>query len=112
MRHGGIAVVQESIEYQLLKRCSTGLEASVFGETTVELIWDRVSSVVTGYEIRRDGEFVGFSTGTSFLEEVPSSAGVLYRYDVIPVNQNDPTQFLGFASVSVGVGGAEPGVCL
>ncbi len=90
----------------------TGLEAFVYGETTVELIWDRVSNVVTGYEIRRDGEFVGFSTGTSFLEEVPSAAGVLYRYDVIPVNQNDLTQFLGFASVSVGVGGAEPGVCL
>ena len=91
----------------------TGLEAFVFGDTTVELVWDRVfTPLVTGYEIRRDGEFIGFTAGTSFLDGVPSASGVLYRYDVIPVNQNDPSLFLGFTSISVGVGGAEPGVCL
>lgn len=88
------------------------LEALVYGATTLELIWDRSNnSNINGYEIRRDGVFIGFTNGTSYLEEAPSADRV-YRYDIIPINRGDSSRFYGFSSISVGLGGSEPGVCL
>lgn len=90
----------------------TGLDAFVYGRTAIELIWDRVNtSEINGYEIRRDGVFVGFTNGTSFFEEL-SVSDKNYRYDVIPVNRDDPARTYGFSSITVGLGSADGGVCL
>ena len=90
----------------------TNLEVMVYGSTAIELFWDRAAPfVTTGYEIRRNGEFVGFTTGTSYFEDlrVPNE---VYRYDVIAVNPNEPTNILGISSITVGLGTAGGGVCL
>ncbi len=89
-----------------------GLQALVYSATALELVWDRpINANIDGYEIRRDGVFIGYTNGTSYYEIAPSADRV-YRYDVIPVNREDPDHFYGFSSVSVGLGGSEPGVCL
>ena len=81
-----------------------GVRAFVYGDMVAELIWDRpATSAITGYEIRRNGVFVGFTNGTSYLEELPSQ-DALYHYDIIPVNQNDDSVFYGFSSIDVEVG--------
>jgi len=87
------------------------LQALVYSSTDLELIWDRAqTSDIDGYEIRRNGEFIGFTNGTSFYDEVPTTDRV-YNYDVIPVNRDDASIFYGFSSVSVGLGGVTPGEC-
>lgn len=89
-----------------------GLRALVYSSNALELIWDRANtSAIDGYEIRRNGEFLGFTSGTSFYDEV-TPTDIVYTYDVIPVNRDDPSVFYGFSSVSVGLGGIEPGECL
>jgi len=88
------------------------LEALVYSSNALELIWDRAqTSAIDGYEIRRNGEFIGFTNGTSFYDEV-TRTDIVYTYDVIPVNREDQSVFYGFSSVSVGLGGIEPGECL
>jgi len=87
------------------------LEALVYSSSALELIWDRATtSSIDGYEIRRNGEYIGFTNGTSFFDEVPSSDRV-YRYDIIPVSRNADSQFYGFSSVNVALGGVVPGMC-
>ncbi len=89
----------------------TGLDAFVYGSTAIELVWDRVSSSqISGYEIRRDGEFIAFTNGVSFFEEL-AVGNKAFRYDVIPVNREDPSAFFGFSSITVGLGSASTGVC-
>jgi len=89
----------------------TGLEALVYSSTALELVWDRVqTSAIDGYEIRRNGEFIGFTSGTSFYDEELTTDRV-YNYDVIPVNRDDASIFYGFSSISVGLGGSKPGEC-
>ena len=65
----------------------TGLQALLYGSNTVELIWDRSISAPYGYEIRRDGEFIGFTQGVSFLDTSASSE-TNTRYDVIAVTES------------------------
>lgn len=67
---------------------TTGLYALTYGPTTLELFWDRTEQVdLAGYKIRRDGQFVGFSSGTSYVDTVPASDRT-YLYDVIMVQRN------------------------
>lgn len=76
---------------------TSGLRADVYGGDTVELFWDRETFGVRGYEIRKDGEFIGFTDGTSFLDDSPTANKP--DYDVIAVD-NDGSM-LGFASIEV-----------
>lgn len=87
------------------------LEALVYGANALELVWDRASTfAINGYEIRRDGVYIGFTNGTSFYDETPDSDRV-YRYDVIPVNRDDASAFFGFSSVNASLGGADAALC-
>jgi len=87
------------------------LEALVYSTSALELIWDRATtSSIDGYEIRRNGEYIGFTNGTSFFDEVPSADRV-YRYDIIPVSRIEESQFYGFSSINVALGGVVPGMC-
>jgi len=88
----------------------TGLVSFIYGPTTVEVVWDRVNtSVIRGYEIRRDGVFIQFTNGISFIDDVPDDSGTV-RYDVIPVGHDDSSQILGIGSITVNFG-AEPEMC-
>jgi len=90
---------------------TTGLLAEVYSPTALELSWDRaeIGSGVSGYEIRRNGELIAFTRGTSFYNEVATTDRV-YRYDVIAIGFND-SQILGFSSIDVAVGSADVGMC-
>jgi len=103
---GGVIAGTDSSSYQPPPRPyePAGVQAFVYSEMVAELIWERpASSDITGYEIRRNGVFVGFTNGTSYLENLPAQEA-LYRYDIIPVNQNDSSIFYGFSSIDVEVG--------
>ncbi len=87
------------------------MEALVYGSTALELVWDRATTfAIDGYEIRRNGTYIGFTNGTSLYDETPSSDSV-YRYDVIPVNRDNANAFFGFSSVNVSLGSADEGLC-
>ena len=87
------------------------LDALIYSSNTLELVWERASSsAIDGYEIRRDGVFIGFTSGTSYFEQALTPDRT-YRYDVIPVNREDSSEFYGFSSITVNLGNAEPGVC-
>lgn len=48
----------------------TGLEAQVYSSSLLELFWDRpVADRLLGYEIYRDGVYIGHTIGTSFLDD-------------------------------------------
>jgi len=79
------------------------LTAEVYWENTVELFWDRVSAQVFGYEIRRDGEFVGFTQGISYIDQNGIQAGKSFDYDVIAVDRNGNILGLDGTRVSIGV---------
>lgn len=80
---------------------TTGLRVEVYWETTVELFWDRKNSSVVGYEVRRDGAYIGFTDGVSFFDpDVPP--GDQPHYDVIAIGRDG--EILGFAGVDVQIG--------
>ncbi len=88
------------------------LDALVYSSNALELVWDRaIFSSIDGYEIRRDGVYIGFTNGTSYFDDT-INANQVYRYDVIPVNRSDSSQFYGFSSIIVNVGDPEPSVCM
>lgn len=47
----------------------TGLSASVYSQTAVEIFWDRVSTQVLSYDIYLDGELIDSTDGTSFFSD-------------------------------------------
>ena len=99
-------------DYQVPDRphTPTGLTASVYGGKLLELFWDRPdTSELRGYEIHRDGEFLAFTTGVSFLDTVPETNRI-YHYGIIPISQTQ-AEFQGISSVDVQVGDADAGVC-
>lgn len=82
----------------------TGLRAEVYW-FDVELFWDRnQSGQVEKYEIRRNGELVGVSRGTSWYDDSTAN-GQQYQFDVIALGPND--EFLGMESTNVQIGEAE-----
>ncbi|MDB4222511.1 hypothetical protein N9850_01975 [Granulosicoccus sp.] len=46
----------------------TQSQASIYSQELLELQWSRVPSTVLGYEIRRDGQYMGYTTDVSFLD--------------------------------------------
>lgn len=80
---------------------TSGLRAEVYFENTVELFWNRELSGVRGYEIRKDGEFIGFTDGISFIDNTVN-AGDKPDYDVVAVDTTGG--ILGFASLEVQIG--------
>jgi len=79
----------------------TGLRTEIY-YFDIELFWDRnFSGAVRNYEIRRDGELVSSTRGTSYYDGTTTS-GELYVYDVIAVGHDD--NILGFESVRVQIG--------
>ncbi len=65
----------------------------------LELIWDRPTVNVFGYEIYRDHELLTFTNGTSFLDNT-IAAGAKHHYDIVAVDANG--QILGFDGIAVG----------
>lgn len=61
------------------------LQALVYGPTLLELIWDRPQNVTLGFEIRRDGQFLAYASGTSLMDR-SVEAGNNYVYEVISVD--------------------------
>lgn len=79
----------------------TGLRAEVYW-FDVELFWDRDNSGnVRNYEIRRDGELVATTRGTSWYDNT-TEGDHRYVYDVIAVANDN--SILGFRSVAVQIG--------
>lgn len=62
----------------------TDLQASVYSQELLELQWSRVPNAALGYEIRRDGQYMGYTTGVSYLDATISPGGD-YVYEVIAV---------------------------
>lgn len=80
-----------------------GLRAEVYW-FDVELFWDRdFSGNVRNYEIRRNGELVATTRGTSWYDASTADGG-RYVYDVIAVAEDN--SILGFRSVPVEIGTA------
>ncbi len=82
-----------------------GLRAEIYF-FDVELFWDRnFSGNVEAYEIRKDGELVAVTRGTSWYDDT-SVSGDNPQYDVLAVGRDN--QLLGIDSVSVQIG---PAIC-
>jgi len=80
---------------------TSGLSADVYWEDTVELFWDRKNATVVGYEVRKNGSYIGFTDGVSFIDTGLQS-GDKPHYDVIAIDRNG--NMLGFAGIDVQVG--------
>ena len=89
--------------YQLPSRVyeTSSLIADVYWEDTVELFWDRQNTTVVGYEVRKNGVYIGFTDGVSFID-TGLQAGDKPHYDVVAVDRNG--DILGFAGIDVQVG--------
>lgn len=81
----------------------TNLQALIYSANTLELTWDRAAISAQGYEIYRNGEFFGFTAGTSFFidSETPDSN---VSYMVIGIGSDD--EIGGFATLNVRLGDA------
>ncbi len=83
---------------------TTGLRAEVYSQD-IELFWDRnFSGNVLKYEIRKNGELVASSRGTSWYDNT-TKAGEAYQFDVVAIGHDN--QILGIDSTRVQVGPAE-----
>lgn len=81
-----------------------GLRAEIYW-FDIELFWDRdTSGNVRNYEIRRNGELITTTRGTSWYDDSTVS-GERYVYDVIAVGHDN--NILGFRSVPVKIGALE-----
>lgn len=75
------------------------LNALIYSDTVLELVWDRSNNNVFGYEIYKNHEYLGFVNGTSYLDET-LMPGSNYHYDVLAVDRDG--DILGFDGVEVG----------
>jgi len=77
-------------------------EALVYSDTLIELVWDRpASSEVRGYEVRRNGAFIGYTQGISYVDD-RVAGGNCYRYSILPVH--DDEHFLGLLDIVASTG--------
>ncbi len=67
-----------------------------------EIFWFSFANTdaIDGYELHRDGEFIAFVEGDFFFDE-GIRPGVRHIYDVIAIDLEEPTRFLGVASTSL-----------
>jgi hypothetical protein len=63
----------------------TNLSASIYSQDLLELQWSRVPNATVGYEIRRDGEYLAYTTGVRYLDGSIFSGGD-FVYEVIAVD--------------------------
>jgi len=63
-----------------------GLRASVYSSTALGLAWVRPATVGLRYEVRRDGQVLGITDGTSYIESA-LSGGRAYRYEVVAIDR-------------------------
>ena len=63
------------------------LRAEVYSRTAAELFWDRASTPGLSYEIRRDGDLVGTTNGTSFFDD-GLEGSTRYGYEVFTLGDN------------------------
>lgn len=69
---------------------------------TVELFWNRDNTRrAVGYEIRRNGNFIGFTDGVSYID-ASLQADEQHTYDVVAVSREG--EMLGFSSIVVQAG--------
>lgn len=70
-----------------------GLRGVVYSDTALELYWERPPSAVS-YEIRRDGEVIGQTSGVSYWQSGLSPA-TRYRYEVTALSRRTPVRACG-----------------
>lgn len=63
----------------------TGLTASVYSRSAIELFWDRETEQALNYEIFRNGEIVDTTNGTSFFDD-SLTADLTYDFGVVAVS--------------------------
>lgn len=61
----------------------TGVRASVYSSSSLELFWDRVSSQALTYEIFQNGVSLGSTDGTSFYISSNVQRGLQYKFEVV-----------------------------
>lgn len=67
----------------------TNLSAAVYGPTVAEIFWDRAmgAAIAHAYEIHRDGELIGESRGTSYMD-LTAKPGASYEYRIVSLGYN------------------------
>lgn len=82
-----------------------GLRAAVYSSTAAEIFWDRPDdSFGLVFEVRRDGELLQTTDGTSFFDD-SLSAATDYRFDVIAVDRDGARSSASAVSVTTAAGG-------
>ncbi len=80
----------------------TSAEVYVYSNELLELVWNRpASSLVVGYEVRRNNAYLGFTQGVSYVDDT-IVAGQCYRYNILPVNADG--HILGLLNVIASTG--------
>jgi len=78
------------------------LLADATSPTTVMLTWspsEDPESVISGYEILRDGNLIALTVQTTYVDS-PLGPGITYEYDVMAVNGHDLRSDSAFVSVT------------
>ena len=66
----------------------TGLRAAIYSRSTAELFWDRSGVFAERYLIRRNGEDVTITDGTSYIDSTLTTDRT-FQFEVIALNQQD-----------------------
>ena len=101
---GGISMVDASADDDAIP---SGLRASVYSGSALELFWDREPGIEL-YEIERNGELVDVVSGNSYFTDRLES-GTEYSYTVYAVDSDSPASALG-ASIDVNTAATASGI--
>lgn len=81
-----------------------GLRSVVYSATAGAVSWSRASTPGLRYEVRRDGELVSTTNGTSYVDDT-LSAGTSYEYEVTAL---DGSRRSGASTVTLSTPGTRP----
>ena len=85
-----------------------GLRVQVYSATAVGLAWTRAEAVGTRYEIRRDGNTVALTDGTSYIDQTLDTRR-RYLFEVIAVNRQGERATSARIFVDTRAGTTNPG---
>lgn len=83
------------------------LRAEVYSSTAAELFWARGDGNVVAYEIRRNGEFIDTTNGTSYFMD-GLAPGTNYNFDVTAIASDSTTSPAATVSLQTSGGSAQP----